>query len=191
MVDTKLDEKIHSNMASSMGPMLEEFFKLQMPQADPSVKPSNLDCLPFIEHMVIMLLTNPQFRMFLKVHFHILNARQIVALRQGKMVADISDRVAIDYMKELCNVLGGRLKKRIAYLDFDLGQSIPLDLEGFSEIFFHDVNWSSQTLTFQVMLGQHDLHVSAQYEVTGAEAQQKLASLTTQEPASEDDIEFL
>jgi|GEM_PF-3229364 hypothetical protein len=191
MVDSSSDETIRNNLASSMAPMLEEFFRLQLPQTRTKIVPSTIDRLPFIEQMVIMLLTNPQFRMFLKVHFHLLCARQIVAKRQGKPLGEISERVAIDFMKELCNVIGGRLKKRIAYLDFDLGQSIPLDLEGFSEIFFHDVNWSSQTLSFQVKLDDHELYVSAQYEVTGSEAQAKLASLSVQESAPEDDIEFL
>jgi hypothetical protein len=54
------------------------------------------------------------------------------------------------------------------------------------------VNWSSQTLVFRVSNPPLQVLVSAQYEITGQEARQKLITLTKAVPAEEeDDIEFL
>jgi hypothetical protein len=185
-------EQIHHNLEHSISDMLSEFFQKQVPSEKLNIAAIPKKDLPFLEHMVIMLLSNAQMRMFLKIHFHMDEAKRLAAVRQHKNWNEVSDKVAIDFMKELCNVLGGRLKRNISHLELELGQSIPLDLEGFCEIFFEDVNWSSQTLVFQVSNQQLQVLVSAQYEITGQEAREKLASLSEESKADEeDDIEFL
>lgn len=183
---------IHKNLENSIANMLSEFFKKQVPNEKLTIKAVPKRDLAFSEHMVIMLLSNAQMRMFLKIHFHMDIARKLAAVRQNKDWNEVPDRVALDFMKELCNVLGGRLKRKIAHLELELGQSIPLDLEGFSEIFFEDVNWSSQTLVFLVSNGVLDVQVSAQYEITGQDAREKLVTLIDDTgEIEEDDIEFL
>jgi hypothetical protein len=185
-------DPIHQNLEKSITGMLSEFFQKQVPSEKLNIAAIPKKDLAFAEHMVIMLLSNAQMRMFLKIHFHLEEAKRLAAVRQHKSWNEVSDKVAVDFMKELCNVLGGRLKRNIAHLKLELGQSIPLDLEGFSEIFFEDVNWSSQTLVFRVSNPQLQVLVSAQYEITGQEARQKLTTLTEAVPAEEeDDIEFL
>jgi CheY-specific phosphatase CheX len=185
-------DPIHQNLEHSITNMLSEFFLKQVPSEKLNIVAIPKKDLAFSEHMVIMLLSNAQIRMFLKIHFHIDEAKRLAAVRQHKTWNDLSDKVAIDFMKELCNVLGGRLKRKIAHLQLELGQSIPLDLEGFCEIFFEDVNWSSQTLVFRVSNPQLQVMVSAQYEITGQEARDKLTTLTDDsKEAEEDDIEFL
>lgn len=183
---------IHQNLEHSIMNMLAEFFQKQIPSEKLSITAIAKQDLAFSEHMVIMLLSNAQVRMFLKIHFHIDEAKRLAAVRQHKNWQELSGKVAIDFMKELCNVLGGRLKWNIAHLQLELGQSIPLDLEGFSEIFFEDVNWNSQTLVFRVSNPQLQFMVSIQYEITGQEARNKLKTLTAaSQHAEEDDIEFL
>ncbi|HYX35263.1 MAG: hypothetical protein M3Q07_22405 [Pseudobdellovibrionaceae bacterium] len=185
-------DPIHQNLELSITAMLSEFFQKQVPSEKLSINAIPKKDLAFSEHMVIMLLSNAQIRMFLKIHFHIDQAKRLAAVRQHKKWDDVPDKVAIDFMKELCNVLGGRLKRKIAHLQLELGQSIPLDLEGFCEIFFEDVNWSSQTLVFRVSNPQLQVMVSAQYEITGQEARQKLTTLSEADKGEEeDDIEFL
>src|SRR5688572_10967437 len=172
--------------------MLCEYFEKQVPSEKLAIKAVPKKDLAFAEHMVIMLLSNAQMRMFLKIHFHLDMARRLAAERQHKAWEDVPEKMALDFMKELCNVLGGRLKRKIAHLELELGQSIPLDLEGFCEIFFEDVNWNSQTLVFRVSNPNLQVLVSAQYEITGQEARQKLTTLTEAvKAAEEDDIEFL
>ncbi len=183
---------IHQNLEKSISGMLSEFFTKQVPSEKLIIQAVPKKDLAFFEHMVIMLLTNAQIRMFLKIHFHLDIAKRLASARQNKKWSEVPDKVALDFMKELCNVLGGRLKRKIAHLNLELGQSIPLDLEGFCEIFFEDVNWSSDTLVFNVSNAQLQVHVSAQYEITGQEAKQKLATLTEDgQSTEEDDIEFL
>ncbi len=54
------------------------------------------------------------------------------------------------------------------------------------------MNWSSQTLVFRVLNPKLQVLVSAQYEITGQDARQKLTTLTeASKAAEEDDIEFL
>lgn len=185
-------DQIHKNLENSITGMLSEFFQKQVPSEKLSITAVPKKDLAFSEHMVIMLLSNAQVRMFLKIHFHMDEAKRLAAVRQHKKWDEVTDKVALDFMKELCNVLGGRLKRKISHLELELGQSIPLDLEGFCEIFFEDVNWSSQTLVFRVSNQQLQVMVSAQYEITGQEAREKLNTLTGDDKtAEEDDIEFL
>ena len=182
---------IQKNLENSMKPMLHEFFQKRMPHPEFSVESITYENLAFAENMVIMLLTNSQVRMFLKIHFHLDTARSLIAQRQKKTEKTITERMAVDFMKEMVNVLGGLLKRRIAHLKMEMGQSIPLDLEGYSEIFFHDVNWESQTLAFVVGHPGVQFHVSAQYEITGDEASRKLLGFTDEKKSEEEDIEFL
>jgi len=183
---------IHQNLEKSISGMLSEFFQKQVPSEKLKIQAVPKQDLAFSEHMVIMLLTNAQIRMFLKIHFHMEIAKRLAAVRQNRKWHDVPDKVALDFMKELCNVLGGRLKRKIAHLELELGQSIPLDLEGFCEIFFDDVNWTSHTLVFAISNALLNIHVSAQYEITGQEAKDKLAAFTEDGQSSdEDDIEFL
>ncbi len=183
---------IHQNLEKSISGMLSEFFQKQVPSEKLKILAVPKQDLAFSEHMVIMLLTNAQIRMFLKIHFHMEIAKRFAAVRQNRKWNDVPDKVALDFMKELCNVLGGRLKRKIAHLELELGQSIPLDLEGFCEIFFEDVNWTSHTLVFAISNAHLHIHVSAQYEITGQEAKDKLAAFTEDRQSSdEDDIEFL
>ncbi len=182
---------IQKNLENTMKPMLHEFFQKRMPHPQFEVNAVSYGELAFSENMVIMLLTNSQVRMFLKIHFHLDTARNLIASRQKKSTQDITERMAVDFMKEMVNVLGGLLKRRIAHLKMEMGQSIPLDLEGYSEIFFHDVNWESQTLAFLVGHPEVQFHVSAQYEITGEEAARKLQGFTDEKKAEEEDIEFL
>src|SRR5690606_24854758 len=105
----------------SISDMLSEFFQKQVPSEKLNIAAIPKKDLPFLEHMVIMLLSNAQMRMFLKIHFHMDEAKRLAAVRQHKNWNEVSDKVAIDFMKGLCNVLGGRLKRNISHLELELG----------------------------------------------------------------------
>ncbi|MES2207091.1 MAG: hypothetical protein V4525_09895 [Pseudomonadota bacterium] len=85
-------------------------------------------------HIVISLLSCSELRIVIKVHF---NPGQLRRYRQAKESDDIAitDRQLIDYIKEFCNQLGGKICRAFDAHQIFMGMSIPLCTRGIYEIY--------------------------------------------------------
>lgn len=85
-------------------------------------------------YIVMLLLTGSDIRMTFKVHF---NPEQVRSYRvlQGAKPEDLVDKQVIDFMKELCNQIGGRASRVFQSHAIALGMSIPLYSRGIYEIY--------------------------------------------------------
>lgn len=85
-------------------------------------------------YIVMILLTGSDVRMVFKVHF---NPEQIRAYCQstGGKTENLTDKHLVDYMKELCNQIGGRASRLFQSQGISIGMSIPLCTRGIYEIY--------------------------------------------------------
>jgi hypothetical protein len=85
-------------------------------------------------HIIMSLLSCSELRIVIKVHF---NLAQIRRYRQAKKEGDITitDRQLIDFMKEFCNQLGGKICRVFDAHQIFMGMSIPLCTRGIYEIY--------------------------------------------------------
>ena len=94
--------------------------------------------LAFQQTMAVILVSSPAMDVTFKVHFMTNHARRLVAAKWGISDLEVGDARAIDFMKELCNLLAGRLKHRLATSGIAAGHSLPFAIQGFNEIFFNN-----------------------------------------------------
>lgn len=86
--------------------------------------------------MSLILVSGESLRMTIKLHYNLYDVKMVAFRAYGKEAADqLSDKQAIDFMKELCNLSAGQLVKIFEENNLPLGMSLPLCARGFNEIF--------------------------------------------------------
>ena len=88
--------------------------------------------------MSLILVSGSAIRVILKVHFDTGTGRLILANKLKKRIEDIDDRIAMDHMREMCNLMAGSLKGAFNSAGIITGISIPLVTSGFDEAVFSD-----------------------------------------------------
>lgn len=85
-------------------------------------------------HIVMVLMTCAEMRIVLKVHF---NYEQMRAYRRAKGLANesLTEKQLVDFMKELCNQMAGRVCRIFEVHQISMGMSIPLCTRGIYEIY--------------------------------------------------------
>ena len=86
--------------------------------------------------MSLILLSGESLRMTMKIHYNLFDVKLIAYPTYGMNSPDqLSDKQAIDFMKELCNLSAGLVVKIFEENNLPLGMSLPLCSRGFNEIF--------------------------------------------------------
>ncbi len=99
---------------------------------------SNSDDFLYGHWMSLILVSGSAVRVILKVHFDTATGRGILANKLKKKPEDIDDRMAMDQMREMCNLMAGALKAAFNNAGIITGISIPLVTSGFDEAVFSD-----------------------------------------------------
>lgn len=86
--------------------------------------------------MSLILVSGESLRMTIKLHYDLHDVKTIAYRTYGKASEDqLSDKQALDFMKELCNLSAGQLVKIFEENNLPMGMSLPLCARGFYEIF--------------------------------------------------------
>jgi len=99
---------------------------------------TNADDFLFGHWMSLILVSGSAIRIILKVHFDTGTARRMLANKLKRKFEDIDDRMAMDHMREMCNLMAGSLKAALTDAGIITGISIPLVTSGFDEAVFSD-----------------------------------------------------
>ncbi len=99
---------------------------------------SNSDDFLYGHWMSLILVSGSAVRVILKVHFDTDTGRSILANKLKKKLEDIDDRMSMDHMREMCNLMAGALKAAFNNAGIITGISIPLVTSGFDEAVFSD-----------------------------------------------------
>lgn len=99
----------------------------------------NKDDYVYGHWMAFILISGSSVRTMLKIHFTSDSARKMLGSKVRK-VKDQStlERMAMDFMKEQCNLMAGSLKSAFNSHNIITGLSIPLVTRGFDEAVFSD-----------------------------------------------------
>ncbi len=99
---------------------------------------SNADDFLYGHWMSLILVSGSAIRVILKIHFDTGTSRGMLAGKLKKKLDDIDDRMAMDHMREMCNLMAGALKAAFNNANIITGISIPLVTSGFDEAVFSD-----------------------------------------------------
>ncbi len=99
---------------------------------------ANSDDFLYGHWMSLILVSGSAIRVILKVHFDTSTSRSMLANKLKKRIEDIDDRMAMDHMREMCNLMAGSLKAAFNNAGIITGISIPLVTSGFDEAVFSD-----------------------------------------------------
>ena len=96
---------------------------------------TRLEC---VEEIACILMLGDSIRLFFKAHFWIDDAKTLAEKKYHLEKKHIQQNEALDFMKEYCNIVSGKIKYGLKTMNFDVGQSLPIALGGYQEIFFQD-----------------------------------------------------
>lgn len=86
--------------------------------------------------MSLILVSYESMRITFKLHYNLSDIKAIAYRVYGKKTPDeLSDKQAMDFMKELCNLAAGQVVKIFGECNIPLGMSLPLCARGFYDIF--------------------------------------------------------
>ena len=86
--------------------------------------------------MSLILVSGETLRITFKLHYDIGKIKVIAHRAYGKSTPEeLSDKQAMDFMKELCNLSAGQVVKIFEANNLPLGMSLPLGARGFYDIF--------------------------------------------------------
>lgn len=148
----------------------------------------DIGLLKFSEQMALILLNGPKLRMFFKLHFALGEVKEL--LKEPFPRESFDDRRIKDYMKELSNLVAGKLKSKLANANLKMGQSLPISLVGYNEIFFRQ-EAGKHTFAFEVILSGQRVLCSTSLEYTADDAVLEIAGSDMMTQDDTDDVDFL
>ena len=99
----------------------------------------NKDDFVYGHWMAFILISGSSVRVMLKLHFSAKAARSMLGNKVRKeQDPEVLERMAMDFMKEQCNLMAGALKSSFNNSQIITGLSIPLVTRGFDEAVFSD-----------------------------------------------------
>lgn len=132
--------------------------------------------LPFLQQMTHIMVFGPEIEVNFKTHFMLSDVRRMTQRKTG--AAEVSDIQAIDFMKEFCNVVAGKVKLTLTRGGFSLGQSLPFSILGYNEVFYPKEDRGSLQTAWRVRGRDGFFNCSATIVVPGAdEAWSRLESV--------------
>lgn len=119
----------------------------------------------FAPWMTLILVTGPQIRISLKIHFKSKVARALAAPLFRSSSDKISIDQGIDFIREFSNLTAGGLKKTLAEKGYATGISLPIVTRGFDEVFFRALQTAGESHYWTIRLGESELLVSGLVEL--------------------------
>ena len=92
------------------------------------------------DQIILLVISGDDLRMTIKIHYKRSHVLSLAKYPFDFVNDDELQLKIVDYMKELCNQVCGRVCRIFAKRDIHLGMSIPLKLRGFYEVYsdYHD-----------------------------------------------------
>ena len=184
----ELIEKSNENVKNLMFTVIKQITEQKFNAQDVVVNEVDTDVLKFSEQMALILLNGPKLRMFFKFHFAISEVKELLSIRFPK--EEFNDDRVKDYMKELCNLVAGKLKTKLSNAALKMGQSLPIGLIGYNEIFFRKES-DKYYFGFEVELAGHRVLCSISVEYTDDDVLQSLADADLLAEEESEDVAFL
>ena len=147
-------------------------------------------------HMVFILASGEAMRVTFKAHYNMEAARPL-ALRifGGASSQSISDRRAVDYMKEYCNLVAGKIVTLFEDSGVDLGISLPQHTSGFYEVFADYQEKDKPSISFSdfwtLQAGPHAIACSAVVEILDSKPLLALLDYAFTETSDDEEMDFL
>lgn len=145
--------------------------------------------------MSIILVTGDALRITLKIHFSMDSAKRLsYSVYRCKTAADVEDGKAIDFLKELCNLIAGQLVRNFESVSIPMGISLPLCTRGFYEV-FADYSPTEKPLirfsdVWRLSLNDASVYGSVMYEISNAERLSQVSDIRIEEEPEDDDAGF-
>jgi len=146
--------------------------------------------LRYYEEISCILLISQDFKLIFKTHYWLNDMTKIINnIRPGLPHASM-EKKARDFAKELCNIIAGRIKYQFVPLKCALGQSLPINLDGFNQIFFSTDNSSLFTNSWAVSDGSINLCFSTTVEYYNQDIVKKICQLLSITPTKAPEVEL-
>ena len=143
-------------------------------------------------NMVYILVSVDAVRLTFKIHFNVGSAKKLAYSIFGGTA--ISEKQAIDYIKEYANLVAGNVVSLLAEYDVDLGISLPLCTRGFYEVFSDYTEKAAPIIAYNdfwnLKVNGLDLFCSSQFEVMNMALLEKVGAYRSQESTEESDLEI-
>lgn len=162
-------------------------------EVEPGFRPGQV----LASRMAFILVSGDGLRISFKTHFNPGTARNLAYRMFGEASpAALSERQAVDYIKEYCNLVAGNIVTVCEGLRIELGISLPMSTRGFYEIFSDYGVKPHPAIVFSDFwrLGAlaDEIHCSALLEITDSDL---LAPLADYDPtvlqADDGEMDFL
>ena len=151
--------------------------------------------------MSLILVSGETLRVTFKLHYNIGEIKVIAHRAYGKSTpAELSDKQAMDFMKELCNLSAGQIVKIFEENNLPLGMSLPLGARGFYDI-FADYTPASQPFVkygnlWSMKFGECTIMISAVIEMLDTIALSNILKYeipmnTANDKGEDEEIDFL
>ncbi len=135
--------------------------------------------------MALISISADHFHITFKIQFSMDTARNLVA-KSDK--STISNSYAKDFIRELCNVIGGDIKFAFVQNNMDVGISLPLLCRGFDDLFFaSSERKSSMSDRWSLVHNENIIYCSSVMNITG---DFKLQDNFGETSSSAGDVEF-
>ena len=184
----ELIEKSNKNVKDLVFYVIKQITEQKFNASDVDVHEVDTSVLKFSEQMALILLNGPKLRMFFKFHFAISEVKELLLVRFPK--EEFTDDRIKDYMKELCNLVAGKLKTKLGNAELKMGQSLPIGLIGYNEIFFRKES-DKYYFGFEVDLSGHKVLCSISVEYTDDDVLQSIAEADLLAEEESEDVAFL
>lgn len=86
--------------------------------------------------MSAIILTSPVMRVTFRTHFMTEDGKVLVATSFSKNPEEVLSMEVLDFFKEYCNMVAGKIKWLLEFNGTESGISLPVMLRGFDEVFF-------------------------------------------------------
>lgn len=178
----------NDNIKNMVRTVIKQIAEQKFKASKVELSEGNVDHLKFSEQMTLILLNGSKVRMFFKFHFAITEVKALLQERFPKET--FNDSRIKDYMKELCNLVAGKLKSKLTNANLKMGQSLPISLIGYNEIFFRQES-DKYTFAFDIKLDGHHFMGSASLEYTDDDAIQAIVNSDLLADENGQDVAFL
>jgi hypothetical protein len=147
-------------------------------------------------NMVFILTSGEPVRVTFKAHYNMDTARALALRIFGGLSAHaISERRAVDYMKEYCNLVAGKIVTLFEDLNIDLGISLPQQARGFYEVFADYQEKDKPTVSFSdfwtLSAGEYTIACSAVMEILDRTQLESLLDYALADTSDDEEMDFL
>ncbi|NRA47055.1 MAG: hypothetical protein HRU09_19065 [Oligoflexales bacterium] len=118
-----------------------EVFQVEAKSPDYSIlefKEKDTDKLIYTQDIACIMLIGEEIKIVYKIHYWLDDAIEVLRKVHPSHSETIVEKKSRDYMKELSNVTAGRMKYKLLTTNCNIGQSLPVNFDGFNQLFFSE-----------------------------------------------------